>query len=109
MLVSSHVLAEVAQIADDVVIIPAAGSSRRRRWPSCAARVAGAGRASASPEVGRLRELLGAAGIAVTPLEPDGLTADTSPEQIGEVAAANGIVLHELVAEAASLEEASSS
>ncbi|MBA3475749.1 MAG: hypothetical protein H0T10_03230 [Actinobacteria bacterium] len=70
-----------------------------------AARAAGAVRAR-SPQAAQLREALSREGIAVTPIEPDGLTADTTPGRVGEVAAANGIVLHELVAEAGSLEEA---
>jgi len=105
VLVSSHVLSEVEQTVDEVVIIHRGRFVAHATTAELAARVAGAVRAR-SPEVGRLREVLAAAGIAVTPLEPDGLTADTSPERIGELAAANGIVLHELVAEAGSLEEA---
>ena len=105
VLVSSHVLSEVEQTVDEVVIIHRGRFVAHATTAELAARVAGAVRAR-SPEVGRLREVLVAAGIAVTPLEPDGLTADTSPERIGELAAANGIVLHELVAEAGSLEEA---
>ena len=95
------------------------GRADRRRGrdhpprPACRARDDGRARRARSgrgtrvrsPEVGGCASVLAAAGIAVTPLEPDGLTADTSPERIGELAAANGIVLHELVAEAGSLEE----
>jgi ABC-2 type transport system ATP-binding protein len=105
VLVSSHVLSEVEQTVDEVVIIHRGRFVAHATTAELAARVAGNVRAR-SPEVGRLREVLAAAGIAVTPFEPDGLTADTSPERIGELAAANGIVLHELVAEAGSLEEA---
>jgi ABC-2 type transport system ATP-binding protein len=105
ILVSSHVLSEVEQTVDDVLIIHRGRFVAAATTAELAARVAGAVRAR-SPEVGRLREVLVSAGIAVTPLEPDGLTADTSPERIGELAAANGIVLHELVAEAGTLEEA---
>ena len=105
VLVSSHVLSEVEQTVDEVVIIHRGRFVAHATTAELAARVAGNVRAR-SPEVGRLREVLAAAGIAVTPFEPDGLTADTSPERIGELAAANGIVLHELVAEAGTLEEA---
>ena len=105
VLVSSHVLSEVEQTVDEVVIIHRGRFVAHATTAELAARVAGNVRAR-SPDVGRLRKVLAAAGIAVTPLEPDGLTADTSPERIGELAAANGIVLHELVAEAGTLEEA---
>ena len=42
----------------------------------------------------------------MTAIEPDGLSADTTAARVGEVAAANGVVLHELVTETATLEEA---
>jgi ABC-2 type transport system ATP-binding protein len=105
VLVSSHVLSEVEQTVDEVVIIHRGRFVAHATTAELAARVAGAVRAR-SPEIARLREALAAAGIAVTPLEPDGLTADTTPARIGELAAANGIVLHELVAEPGTLEEA---
>ncbi len=105
VLVSSHVLSEVEQTVDEVVIIHRGRFVAHATTAELAARVAGNVRAR-SPEVGRLREVLATAGIVVTPLEPDGLTADTTAERIGELAAANGIVLHELVAQAGTLEEA---
>ena len=105
VLVSSHVLAEVAQTVDDVVIIHRGRFVTHATTAELAARVAGAVRVR-SPQAAKLREALQREGILVTPLERDGLTADTTPERVGEVAAANGIVLHELVAESGTLEEA---
>lgn len=105
VLVSSHVLSEVAQTVDDVVIIHRGRFVAHATTAELAARAAGAVRAR-SPEAAKLREALQREGIAVTALGPDGLTADTTPERVGEVAAANGVVLHELVAEAGTLEEA---
>jgi ABC-2 type transport system ATP-binding protein len=58
-----------------------------------------------SPEARRLRELLVAGGGAVTDLDESTLAAELPPERIGEIAAANGIVLHELTVERATLEE----
>src|SRR5207248_2262628 len=60
-----------------------------------------------SPAASRLRELVLGPDVAVTSREPgvleiSGLTA----QQIGEIAAANGIALHELTPQQASLEEA---
>src|SRR5205814_2014891 len=53
----------------------------------------------------RLREEVVRQGVEATPTGPDGLRASSSPERIGEIAAANGLVLHELRSEVASLEE----
>ena len=58
-----------------------------------------------SPEAQRLRDLLVAQGATVTEVGAGTLAADVPPERIGEVAAANGIVLHELTVERATLEE----
>jgi ABC-2 type transport system ATP-binding protein len=103
ILVSSHVLAEVAQTVDRVVIIH---RGRLVQQASIAEVLAGAQGATRvrSPDGGRLRELLAAEGVAIN--EADGaLLIDTPPERVGELAAANGIVLHELTVERATLEE----
>jgi ABC-2 type transport system ATP-binding protein len=105
ILVSSHVLAEVAQTVDEVVIIHRGRFVAHARTAELAARATGAVRVR-SPHAARLRELLERDGIAVTPLDGDGLSADTTAPRVGEVAAAGGIVLHELVAETGTLEEA---
>jgi len=105
VLVSSHVLSEVAQTVDDVVIIHRGRFVAHATTAELAARAAGAVQAR-SPQAARLREVLEREGIAVSAIELDGLSADTTPERVGELAAANGIVLHELVAEAGTLEEA---
>lgn len=105
ILVSSHVLAEVAQTVDEVVIIHRGRFVAHSTTAELTARATGAVRVR-SPEAGRLRGLLTAERIAVTPIDPDGLSADTTTARVGEIAAANGVVLHELVAEAGTLEEA---
>jgi len=58
-----------------------------------------------SPDAARLREALGRAGIDAEG-EGDRLSTSAPAERVGEVAAADGIVLHELTADAPSLEEA---
>jgi ABC-2 type transport system ATP-binding protein len=104
ILVSSHVLAEVAQTVDRVVIIhrgrliQQASIAEVLSDPKALTRVR-------TPETERLRQLLSAAGATVSETEDGALTANLPPEQIGEVAAANGIVLHELAVERATLEE----
>ena len=106
ILVSSHVLAEVAQTVDDVVIIHRGRFVAHASVADVAARAAGGVRVR-SPQAERLRVLLAGEGIEVTPVG-DGtfVAAGTSTERVGELAAASGIVLHELAAESATLEEA---
>jgi ABC-2 type transport system ATP-binding protein len=58
-----------------------------------------------SPEAERLRDRLAADGIEAAVAGDGELRAAAPPERVGEVAAAAGIVLHELRAEGASLEE----
>ena len=104
ILVSSHVLAEVEQLADEVVIIHRGRLVAHEPVAAVVARSAGGTRVR-TPTPERLREVLAAAGIAVSPAGPDALATDARPERVGELAAAHGIVLHELGADAATLEE----
>lgn len=106
ILVSSHVLAEIEQIADEVVIIHRGKFVAQSTTAELAARAA-AGVRVRSPEADRLRELLSSQGMSAIVLENGALgVTDGTPERVGELAAANNIVLHELVAERATLEEA---
>ena len=103
ILISSHVLAEVAQTVDRVVIIHRGRLIQQAAMAEVLAGAQGATRVR-TPETGRLRELLTDAGSTVN--ESDGvLLVETPPERVGELAAANGIVLHELGVERATLEE----
>ena len=104
ILVSSHVLAEVAQTVDRVVIIHRGKLIRHATMAEVEAMAVGAARVR-SPEAERLAALLAGAGMAVSPLGDGGLAVEAAPERIGELAAANGVVLHELTAERATLEE----
>ena len=58
-----------------------------------------------TPEAERLRALLAAESVTLSEAEDGALLAGVRPERIGEIAAANGIVLHELSVERATLEE----
>jgi ABC-2 type transport system ATP-binding protein len=102
--VSSHVLAEMEQIADEVVIIHRGRLVAHENVADLRARTVGATRVR-SPEAGRLGDALQRAGIEAS-VDGDRLATDAPAPRVGEVAAANGIVLHELTAEAPSLEEA---
>jgi ABC-2 type transport system ATP-binding protein len=104
ILVSSHVLAEVAQTVDRVVIIHRGKLIQQATIAEVLAGAQGATRVR-SPEAQRLRDLLAAQGATVTEVGEGTLAADLPPERVGEVAAANGIVLHELTVESATLEE----
>ena len=103
VLVSSHVLAELAQTADDVAIIAKGRLVAHAPVDELTAR-AGAATRVRSPEAARLRELLAAEGIEATEAG-EALAVKAPPERVGELAAANGIVLHELTTESSSLEE----
>jgi ABC-2 type transport system ATP-binding protein len=101
ILISSHVLAEIAQTVDDVAIIQQGRLVAHAPLDELTAR--GAVRVR-TPTVERLRELLTAAGLGASIVAPDRLAVEGTPERVGEIAAANGVVLHELRADA-SLEE----
>ena len=105
ILVSSHVLAEVAQTVDDVVIV------HRGRFVAhapVAEVVAGAGAVRVrSPQAARLRELLAREGLEATVSGRDTLlVTGTTTDRVGELAAAGGVVLHELSSDRGTLEEA---
>jgi ABC-2 type transport system ATP-binding protein len=105
--VSSHLMSEMALTADHLIVI---GRGKLIADTSVADFVAGASKHLVhvrSPQADELRDALVAPGVEVTALEPGllevrGLTA----EQIGDRAAAQRIVLHELTPLQASLEEA---
>jgi ABC-2 type transport system ATP-binding protein len=103
--VSSHVLAEVAQTVDRVVIINRGRLVVDAPLAELTARASGAIRVR-SPQRDRLQRALEEAGLQATPLDPDGLVvAAGGTAQVGELAAANGIVLHELAEQGSTLEE----
>jgi ABC-2 type transport system ATP-binding protein len=105
ILVSSHILSEVEVIADEIVIINRGRFIASGTTQELVARASGGVRVR-SPEAPRLRELLVERGAGVTDADGSLMVTGTPQEAIGELAAANGIVLHELTAERASLEQA---
>jgi ABC-2 type transport system ATP-binding protein len=103
--VSSHVLAEVAQTVDRVVIIDRGKLVVATTLAELTQRSTQTVRVR-TPAVTRLQEVLAAAGLEVTPLGDERLVVvRSSAARVGELAAANGIALHELVGEAPSLED----
>jgi ABC-2 type transport system ATP-binding protein len=105
--VSSHLMSEMSLTADHLIVI---GRGKLIADTSVADFLAGASKQLVqvrTPQAGQLREILAGLGGTVIDtdeglLEVSGLTA----EQIGEAAAAQKIVLHELTPHQASLEEA---
>jgi ABC-2 type transport system ATP-binding protein len=105
--VSSHLMSEMSLTADHLIVI---GRGKLIADTSVADFLAGASKQLVhvrTPQTEQLREILAGLGATVTDpeqglLEVSGLTA----EQIGEAAAAQKIVLHELTPHQASLEEA---
>jgi ABC-2 type transport system ATP-binding protein len=107
VLVSSHLLAEVSQAVDDVVVI-ARGELRAR---GSLQDVLGSGGEEAvtdvrSPDAGRLREGLTRRGLHVDAGAADGdLVVRATPETVGDAAAEDGVALHRLTARTRSLED----
>ena len=111
VLVSSHLLSEMALIATELVVIgrgrlveqgPVEGFVDRHseRWVQVR-----------SPHLVELVDVTRAAGAHASPLDPASPHAGAAlrgiaPERVGELAAENGIVLHELVVHRDSLEDA---
>jgi ABC-2 type transport system ATP-binding protein len=105
--VSSHLMSEMALTADHLIVI---GRGRLiadtsvddfvRRASSKVVRVR-------SPDATRLVEIVGGAGATITRNGPDLIEiSGLAAEQVGEAAAAHGIVLYELTPQQATLEEA---
>ncbi len=105
ILVSSHILSEIEVIADEVVIIHRGKFVASGTIAELVARASGGVRVR-SPDAPRLRMLLEAQGAAVADHEGALIVTGTTAEAIGELAAANGVVLHELAPERATLEQA---
>ena len=105
VLVSSHVLAEVAQTVDQVLIINRGKLVVESSLEQLTARVGGSVRVR-TPELARLQEALQRSQIDFTTLnEQGGLVHGVSSERIGDLAFAAGVPIHELVAEGSSLED----
>jgi ABC-2 type transport system ATP-binding protein len=103
--VSSHVLAEVAQTVDQVLIINRGRLVIESPLAELTARVGGAVRVR-TPNREELERALRAAQIEPTETA-DGalLVPGTTSERVGEIAFAAGVPLHELAPEGTSLEE----
>jgi ABC-2 type transport system ATP-binding protein len=105
VLISSHVLAEVAQTVDQVLIINHGKLVVESSLEQLTARVGGSVRVRTS-EVAKLQEALLHEQIATTTTNDHALLAHgTTSERVGDIAFTAGVPIHELVAEGSSLEE----
>jgi ABC-2 type transport system ATP-binding protein len=105
VLVSSHVLAEVAQTVDHVVIIAHGRLVTQSTLAALSTRTKQVVRVR-TPQAQTLRPLLIAQGIQADLAGPDQIVAaDTTTETIGRAAAAAGIVIYEMGADRSNLEE----
>ena len=95
VLVSSHALNEVELTADHVLVMAAGKLVRSATLAELRAEV-GVGSRVRTPDAARFGEILGTAGHAHR-VTDDGLTVDATPAEVGELAAAHGVVLHGLV------------
>jgi ABC-2 type transport system ATP-binding protein len=107
VLVSSHLLSEMALTASDLVVIGKGKLISQSTTQEFVERSSEASVRVRSPQLGKLGPLLVDKGFTVRDggdgsLAVSGATSD----QIGDIVAANGFVLHELSPQRGSLEEA---
>jgi ABC-2 type transport system ATP-binding protein len=105
--VSSHLMSEMALTADHVVVIGKGRLIAEMPIDEFTARNSNAYIRVRSPNLTQLQAVLEGAGATVTAGDDGSLAVrGTTQEQIGEMAWRNGIMLHELSTQSASLEEA---
>jgi len=105
---SSHLMSEIAQIADQLVII---GRGRLLADTTVEEVVrqssAGVSVRVRTPQAAALRQALSGDGVEIASTESDLLVVCGLPvERIGEIAADGGVILHELTPVRTSLEDA---
>jgi ABC-2 type transport system ATP-binding protein len=107
VLVSSHLLSEMEETVDDVVIVSNGKLVLQTTLAELASRAGTrTGLRIRSPELGRLTALLQAIPVGYRPIAPDTLVIDgATPEWFGPFAAQHQIVLYEVVYEQGSLED----
>ncbi|QZT57534.1 ABC transporter ATP-binding protein [Mycolicibacterium austroafricanum] len=106
VLVSSHLLSEMANTADRLVVIGRGRLIASTTVTEFIGRSGGAVVRVRSPRLRDLRTVLAAAGLAVREDGASLTVHDTTTEAVGELAAAHSIALHELSSQQVSLEQA---
>ena len=106
VLVSSHLLSEMALIADELVVIGKGRLIEQCTVDQFISRHARKWVVVRSPQLGTLVDVARAQGMQVATNETAAEFHGVASETIGELAAANGVVLHELSTQTGSLEDA---
>jgi ABC-2 type transport system ATP-binding protein len=105
--VSSHLMSEMALTADHLIVIGRGRLIADMAVDEFVRKASGNLVHVRSPEADKLQAMVLGPDVSVKSVTPGLLEVDgLSAEAIGEIAAANGIVLHELTPRQASLEEA---
>ena len=105
VLVSSHLLSEMAQTIDDAVIVSFGQLKAQGTLEEITAGITNAVMRARTPEADRLAGVLTQAGIAFRRLTHDEIAMDAvTPEQVGPLLASNQIILYELAQEGGDLE-----
>jgi ABC-2 type transport system ATP-binding protein len=111
VLVSSHLLSEMALMATDLVVIGQGRLVQQGTVAEFADVHSDSWVRVRSPELARLVDAVQSAGGVAAPMDPNqplvgALVRQIAVERVGEIAASSGIVLHELAIEQSSLEDA---
>jgi ABC-2 type transport system ATP-binding protein len=105
VLVSSHLLAEMAQTIDDAIIVSFGQLKAHGTLAEITEGMTGLVMRARTPEADRLCQVLTDAGITFRRLSSDEVVMDAvRPEQVGPLLASNQIVLYELIQEGGDLE-----
>jgi ABC-2 type transport system ATP-binding protein len=104
---SSHLMSEMAQTADHIIVLGRGRIIADAPVAEILARATGKAVVVKSPDAARLANLLASPSVTVATTAPDALSVTgLDAAAIGELAAKSNVVLHELTPQEASLEEA---
>ncbi|KRF31495.1 ABC transporter ATP-binding protein [Yonghaparkia sp. Soil809] len=107
VLLSSHLMSEMAQTADHLIVLGRGRVVADATVDEVIARATGSSVRVRTPDLARLHRTIAAGDVTVTTLD-DGaaVVSGLTPTQIGDAAASAGVAIHELVALSGSLEDA---
>ena len=105
--VSSHLMSEMAQTAEHVIVIGRGHLIADASMTDVVAMASGVHVLVRTPRRDELARILAEQGVTASPVDSDGLeVSGATAAALGELAFAHGIVVHELTTQAATLEEA---
>jgi len=103
---SSHLMSEMELVADHLVILGRGRLLAEKPMTQFITESSGVSTRVASPQASAIADAARHAGFTVKPAEAGALVVNAPADQIGEMAAAQGWVLHELTPQQMSLEDA---